>query len=226
MGDDALKLKWFNYSMNRNLARAEQPKTFTDRVRAIAAPLIDPIVTVLAAWKWSPNALTIAGMVGHFFTCWFIIQGQMVAAAVSLMVIAPLDALDGALARKRQLTQGGFGAFLDSTLDRLAEIILFGGFIYYFSQLGETWLVVIAYLAITGSLMVSYSRGRAEGLGFDGKIGFLGRLERYLILVAFLLINQPVLCLIILALFTYFTVAQRMAHVWRQARQRASSEDS
>lgn len=212
--------------MNRNIARAEQPKTFTDRARLLAAPMIDPIVTVLAAWKWSPNALTIAGMIGHFLTSWFIIQGQMVAAAFSLMLIAPLDALDGALARKRQLTQGGFGAFLDSTLDRLAEIILFGGFIYYFSQLQQTWLVILAYLAITGSLMVSYSRGRAEGLGFDGKIGLLGRLERYLILVAFLIINQPVICLILLAIFTYFTVAQRMIHVWRQAQQRAQQEES
>lgn len=212
--------------MNRNFVRAERPKTFTDRVRIICAPLIDPIVTLLAAWKWSPNALTIAGMVGHFVTAWFVIQGQMIAAGVSLMIVAPLDALDGALARKRQLTQGGYGAFLDSTLDRLAEIILFGGFIYYFSGQENTALVVAAYLAITGSLMVSYSRGRAEGLGFDGKIGLLGRLERYLLLIAFLLLNQPEICVIVLSVFTYFTVGQRMLHVWRQARERDHSENS
>lgn len=212
--------------MNRNLVRAERPKTFTDRVRVICAPLIDPIVTVLAAWKWSPNALTIAGMIGHFVTAWFIIQGQMIAAGISLMIVAPLDALDGALARKRQLTQGGYGAFLDSTLDRLAEIILFGGFIYYFSEQNNTLMVFFSYLAVTGSLMVSYSRGRAEGLGFDGKIGLLGRLERYLLLIAFLLLNQPEICLVVLTIFTYFTVGQRMRHVWLQARDRDHSESS
>ncbi|MDJ0757493.1 MAG: CDP-alcohol phosphatidyltransferase family protein [Ardenticatenaceae bacterium] len=211
--------------MTRDLARAKQPKTFTDRVRAFFAPIIDPIVTVLAAWKWSPNALTITGMIGHFLTSWFVSQGQMIYAGLSLMLIGPLDALDGALARKRKLTQGGFGAFLDSTLDRLAEIILFGGFIYYFHVQQNQWMVMVAYLALTGSLMVSYSRGRAEGLGFDGKKGLLGRLERYLVLILLLLINQPIVCLIVLALFTYFTVAQRMVYVYQQARDRRKAED-
>ena len=206
--------------MDTDLAKSKQPKTFTDWMRARFAPIIDPIVTVLADWKWSPNTLTILGMVGHLLTAWFVAQGQMVSAAVSLMFIAPLDARDGALARKRRITQGGFGAFLDSTLDRLAEIVLFGGFIYYYHIQNNLLMVMLAYVAISGSLMVSYTRGRAEGLGFSAKIGLLGRLERYLILGGFLILNLPQICLIILAVFTYVTVAQRMFHVWKQARAR------
>ncbi len=210
--------------MDTNFAKQKKTKTFTDWMRARFAPVIDPIVTLLAAWKWSPNTLTILGMAGHFLTGWFISQGQMISAAVSLMFIAPLDALDGALARKRKITQGGFGAFLDSTLDRLAEIVLFGGFIYYFFSQNNVIMLMFAYLAITGSLMVSYARGRAEALGFSAKNGLLGRLERYLILGGFLILNLPEICLIVLAIFTYVTVAQRMLFVWRQARSRTEGE--
>jgi CDP-diacylglycerol--glycerol-3-phosphate 3-phosphatidyltransferase len=115
--------------------------------------------------------------------------------------------------------QGGFGAFLDSTFDRLAEIILFGGFIWYYFSQGELLYLSLAYVAITGSVMVSYARARAEGLGYDCKVGIASRVERYGVLVLFLLLNLPHVALIILALATYFTVGQRMFYVWRQANQ-------
>jgi CDP-diacylglycerol--glycerol-3-phosphate 3-phosphatidyltransferase len=136
---------------------------------------------------------------------------------VVILLIGPLDAFDGALARKLGRKQGGFGAFLDSTLDRLAEIILFGGFILYYVGQGELLYLSLSYVAITGSVMVSYARARAEGLGFDCKVGIASRVERYGVLVLFLLLDMPHVALIILAIATYITVAQRMYHVWRQS---------
>jgi CDP-diacylglycerol--glycerol-3-phosphate 3-phosphatidyltransferase len=196
-----------------------QPKpTLTDRLRLVAQPVIDPIVTVLARLGVSPDLLTVLGFLAHFLFAYLIAIGEMRWAAVAILVLAPLDALDGALSRKLNRQQGAFGAFFDSTLDRLAEIVLFGGFLFYFYQSGDQWMVALAYLAATGSLMVSYARARAESLGYEAKVGILSRVERYAVLIIFLFFNLPQVALGILALFTYVTFFQRMVSVWRQSR--------
>jgi CDP-diacylglycerol---glycerol-3-phosphate 3-phosphatidyltransferase len=190
--------------------------TFTDFLRARTKFIIDPIVTFMARYRLSPDLLTVLGVVAHIFFAWLLAIGQMQWAAVAMFFIAPLDALDGALARKLGRKQGGFGAFLDSTLDRVAEIILFSGFIFYYVWQDDAVMLGVAYLAITGSLMVSYTRARAETLGFSCKIGIMSRVERYAVMMFFLVLNLPQVALIILAIFTYFTMGQRMLHVWRQ----------
>lgn len=205
--------------MNTETTKAKNKLTFTDWARARSAFIIDPIVTFLARYRLSPDSLTVIGMLAHFGVAWLISIGSMTWAAVALAVFGSMDALDGALARKIGRKQGGFGAFLDSTLDRIAEIILFGGFMIYFVSQENFIMLAVTYIAITGSLMVSYSRGRAEGLGYDGKVGILGRLERYIVVGFFTLINMPQVALVTLAIFTYITVGQRMYHVWRQAQQ-------
>lgn len=199
---------------SRNATHTEK-RTLTDLLRVRAAFIINPIVSVLARYKISPNLFTVVGMLAHFLLAWLIIQGHMVAAGVAIFFIAPLDAVDGALARKLG-RKPGFGAFLDSTLDRLAEIILFGGFIFYFGRQDDMLMVATAYIALTGSLMVSYARSRAEALHVSCKIGLLTRVERYAVLTLFLLLNRPAIALIVIAIFTYITVAQRIFHVWQQ----------
>jgi CDP-diacylglycerol---glycerol-3-phosphate 3-phosphatidyltransferase len=195
-----------------------EEQTLTDFLRKRTFFLVDPIVTVMARWGISPNTLTVFGMLAHFFLAWLVAQGEMRWAGVAIMLIAPLDALDGALARKRGLSQGNFGAFLDSSLDRLAEIILFGGFIFYYVAQENAWMLATAYIAISGSLMVSYTRARAEALNYRARIGILSRVERYMVLTVALLLNLPAIALIAIAVFTYITVAQRVFHVWQQAR--------
>jgi CDP-diacylglycerol--glycerol-3-phosphate 3-phosphatidyltransferase len=202
---------------NSPKATAAVPMTLTDILRAKTHFIIDPIVTFLARSHLSPDILTVAGVFAHVFFAWLVASGQMQWAAVAIFFIAPLDAFDGALARKLGRKQQGFGAFLDSTLDRLAEIILFGGFIMYYVGEGDTMMLGVAYLAITGSIMVSYARARAEALGFSCKVGVLSRVERYAVMTFFLVLNLPNIALIILAIFTYITLAQRMYHVWQQA---------
>jgi CDP-diacylglycerol--glycerol-3-phosphate 3-phosphatidyltransferase len=191
--------------------------TFTDYLRVYTRPLIDPIVTFMARYRFSPDALTVIGTLSHILFAWLIATDQMRWAAVAMFFLAPLDALDGALARKLGRKQSGFGAFLDSSLDRIAEIILFGGFILHYMEQGDAALLAVAYLAITGSLMVSYARARAESLGYSSKVGILSRVERYAVMMFFLVLDLPHIALIILAVFTYITVAQRMYHVWKQA---------
>lgn len=196
---------------------ASNKETLTDLLRRRTLFIIDPIVTVLARWHISPNSLTVAGMLAHFLVAWLIALDEMRWAAVALCFIAPLDALDGALARKLNRAQGNFGAFLDSTLDRLAEIILFGGFIFYYAQ-ADSWMLAATYMAISGSLMVSYTRARAEALGYSAKVGILSRVERYVVLILALVFDVPAVAVVVIATFTYVTVAQRAFHVWQQAR--------
>lgn len=195
---------------------SSEKKTLTDILRLRFRFIIEPIVTHLARLPVSPNLLTILGTLGHLIVAWLISNGQMQGAGIAIMLIAPLDALDGALARKLGYKAEGFGAFLDSTLDRIAEIILFGGFLFYYGSVGDMLMMATTYIAITGSIMVSYARARAEALGLSCKIGVLSRVERYVILTLTLLVGYPQVGLVILALFSYITVAQRVFHVWQQ----------
>jgi CDP-diacylglycerol---glycerol-3-phosphate 3-phosphatidyltransferase len=208
--------------MNPLSSEKAQPKklTLTDHLRAHAAVLITPIIDFLARFRLSPDVLTVVGTASHFLFAWLIAVGHIRLAGMAVLILAPLDALDGALARKLGRKQGGFGAFLDSTLDRLAEIVLFAGYIFYYGRQGDELLVATAYIALTGSLMVSYARSRAETLGFSCKIGIMSRVERYIVIIVSLLLNLPAFGLIILAVFTWITVAQRMFFVWQQANQK------
>jgi CDP-diacylglycerol--glycerol-3-phosphate 3-phosphatidyltransferase len=202
----------------------ESKPTFTDQLRVWTKSILDPVVTMLARLHVSPDLLTILGMLLHILYAWLIASGYMTIAGIAILVFVPLDALDGSLARKIGRKPGGFGAFLDSTSDRLAEIILFAGYIYYYGTRDDLWITAAAYAALTGSLMVSYTRSRAEALGLSCKVGFLTRVERYVVIVVTLVISQPELGLVILAIGTYFTFGQRVYHVWRQSKELTASE--
>jgi CDP-diacylglycerol--glycerol-3-phosphate 3-phosphatidyltransferase len=113
-----------------------------------------------------------------------------------------------------------FGAFVDSVTDRYSELVIFGGLLYYYLQAGSWESAILAYAAAVGSVLVSYVRARAQSLGYDTKVGFLTRLERYLVLGPALLINQPLIGLWIIALFANLTAFQRIFDVRRQTRAR------
>jgi CDP-diacylglycerol--glycerol-3-phosphate 3-phosphatidyltransferase len=198
---------------------AKTKTTLTDQLRARTAGIIDPVVTLLAKLGVSPDLLTILGMLLHFLFAWLIATGDFLWAGIAVFVFVPLDALDGALARKIGRQQANFGAFLDSTSDRIAEIILYAGYISYFTQQEDFWMVAAAYAAATGSLMVSYTRSRAEALGLSCKVGLLTRVERYVIIVITLVLGFAEVGIVILAIGTYFTALQRAHHVWKQTRQ-------
>lgn len=201
--------------------KSERP-TFTDLMRARTHFIIDPIVTVLARLHVKPDLLSVVGSLAHILFAYLIATGQFMIAGIAVGTISPIDALDGALARKLGREQGGFGAFLDSTLDRIAELILFAGFLYYYHDQGNLVMMSVTYAAIGGSLLISYSRARAEALGLSCKVGILGRVERYILLATILFFSIPDIGLIILAVLAYITVFQRGYHVWKQTRSEAN----
>ncbi|MFO7683041.1 MAG: CDP-alcohol phosphatidyltransferase family protein [Chloroflexota bacterium] len=215
--------------MEPSETKSEKPtrkQTLTDMLRVRTVKIIDPIVTFLAKYHVSPDLLTVGGMLSHFLLAYLVAIGEMRWAGIAMAILAPLDALDGSLARKLGRKQGGFGAYLDSTLDRMAEIILFGGFIYYYMQLNDTAMLGLSYLAVSGSLMVSYSRAKAESLGMEAKVGIASRVERYVLMLVLLILDYPSVAIVLLAVTTYVTVGQRMYYVWYQYYYLANKEEA
>jgi CDP-diacylglycerol--glycerol-3-phosphate 3-phosphatidyltransferase len=133
-----------------------------------------------------------------------------------LLVLAPLDALDGALARLRAETSN-FGGFFDSVSDRYSEMLVFGGLLVYFQNRFDKGMVLLVYAAAAGSLLVSYTRARGEALGYVVRGGMLTRFERYLILIPSLILGLPKWGVGIVAVLANVTAVQRFLDVRKQA---------
>lgn len=187
-------------------------------VQRVARRILDPVAGLILRLGFGPDALTLTGLVLSLFAATSAAQGHMASAALLLFLGGLCDILDGSMARRsgRATLRG---AFLDSTLDRLAEIAVFVGLVAHYRA--HLSLQLITVLALTGSLMTSYARARAEGLGVDCKVGLLERPERLALLILGLLLS-PLrvggvgvleLVLTVLAVLTYLTTLQRILHV-------------
>jgi len=188
----------------------------TARAREVTRDMVTPVALALGRLGLSPDALTVVGTVLHVGVAWLLASGRPLWwGALALAAAASFDALDGALARASERTSP-FGAFLDSTLDRISEILLFLGLLMRALSTADSVLAVATLVALAGSLMVSYTRARSEGIGFDTRIGVFGRLERMMILVVGLAVAAPVLTVVVVAVGAWFTVAQRVVDVRRQ----------
>jgi CDP-diacylglycerol--glycerol-3-phosphate 3-phosphatidyltransferase len=194
-----------------------RPKPFTLLPHTVPRRLTDPIVGVLARLGLSPNHLTLLGFAGNVGAGALAARGEFIAAGVLSLVASGLDLLDGALARATGRASA-FGAVLDSTLDRLSEAALLGGLTFYFAQRGDREEVMLCFIAIVGSVMVSYVRARAENFGLDLREGLFTRPERVLVLSVGLIIDQTRIALWILAAVAGFTALQRLYVVWARFR--------
>lgn len=191
---------------------------FTQWARDVMDPVFDPLLRLFVWLGITPNMLTVAGTLGHFVAVWFLLQGRISAAGISLILLAPLDAMDGALARKLEQPHSQLGAFLDSTLDRVSEVILFFGILAHYFNTQNQIMLLVSFAGISGSLLISYIRAKAEALNLYGKAGFFGRLERYLVIVNLMILGQLDLAMFIVAPLAWLTVAQRFYSVTHQLR--------
>lgn len=201
------------------IKRTQQKKTLTDILRASTKGMVAPVVVVLAKLGITPNALTVFGLVMHLPVAWALVNGAWRWAAF-FGIFSVADVLDGSLARHlNKEATSKFGAFLDSTIDRIAEVLIFGGLVWWFSAETQPLFALLSLFALAGSLLVSYTRARAEALGFECKVGLFSRVERYLVLFVFGMLQRPDLCVIVLAVGTWITVVQRGWTVYQQATQ-------
>lgn len=196
------------------VADTEKQLTLTDQLRSRFQGILDPIAAFLLRLGLMPNTMTILGLGGNTLGAVLLAQGRMTAGGLLILLMGPVDALDGTMARMRGESTA-FGAFVDSVTDRYSELVIFGGLLFYYIK-EEAWLAaMLAYAAAAGSVLVSYVRARAQSLGYDTKIGLLTRLERYLVLAPALVINLPLLGLWIIAVFANITAFQRILDVRR-----------
>ncbi len=197
---------------------AGRPPGFQARARAAVLPLARGLVRLGV----TANSLTIAGAILNAGVAAAIAAGWFPASGLLLLAANSLDMLDGAVARTSGRASP-FGAFLDSTLDRYAEIVVFVGLVGWFASQGNWHGEVLTVLALAGSLMVSYTRARAEGLGLHGEVGLLPRPARLIALaIALMLAAVPPLgwtleaVVALLAVLTNLTAFQRGLHVYQQ----------
>ena len=222
---------------------------YKDRAKAFANAALDPVVAGMAAVGLRPNHLTVLGFVLSVGAGYAFALGRFRTGAIIAVFSGLFDILDGQLARRTN-TITRFGAFFDSTLDRLADAALLLGFAWFYLfnlvdmsinprrviatlERGlepHTWAVIalLAMLAVVGSFMVSYTRARAEGLGLECKVGWFERPERIvlIILMGFAGIGPVIPAgLLILVGLSFATAFQRMAHVWKLTREAGSESD-
>ncbi|MFF3063791.1 phosphatidylinositol phosphate synthase [Oerskovia sp. NPDC057915] len=194
------------------------------RLRAVVTRLFTPIAAFLLRVGVSPDAVTIVGTLGVVGSAlWLFPTGHLFAGTMAIMVFAFSDALDGVMARLSGRS-GPWGAFLDSTLDRLADAAIFTGLIVWFVRTDNTWGISVGLASLVLGSVVPYARARAEGLGMTAAVGIAERADRLVVtLVAAGLVGLglPVTVLVVvlglLAAASAVTVVQRMATVRRQA---------
>ena len=202
--------------MEKTASDKTSKKTFSDYLRLWFKWVIDPIAGFLNSLGLTPNMMTILGLIGNTVGAFYLARGEMLTGAIFVLIMTPIDALDGTMARLRG-EAGDFGAFVDSVSDRYSELIIYGGLLYHFLTLGEPLGGLLVFGAAAGSVMVSYVKARAEGLGYEARVGLLTRAERYIVLAPALVFNQLYIGLTIIAVFANITALQRIWHVRNHA---------
>ena len=199
-----------------------KPASFSESLRPKAAKILQPIGRTLIRLHITANLLTFFGFMLAAVSGLLAATGNLVWSGLVLLLAAPMDAFDGTVARLSGSAKSKFGAFWDSTLDRYSESLVLLGVLIYGLSKNNNWIVVLACVTVFGSLLVSYTRSRAETLGVDCKVGIMTRLERVVMTILMLVLNPlypdvPVLIgLGLMAIFTNVTVIMRIVHVRRE----------
>jgi CDP-diacylglycerol--glycerol-3-phosphate 3-phosphatidyltransferase len=195
--------------------------------RSAPAWITDPVIRPLARMGVTPNMLTVLGLAGNLVAAALAADGRFAAAGVVVIAASALDMFDGALARATgQATP--FGSVFDATLDRISEAaVLFGVLIYFSGEPGRTE-ELLAFVAVVGSILVSYVRARAELIGVALREGAFTRLERVAVtgggLIAAGLIDTEIVTYLlwVLAILACFTALQRLVIVWVKSREQSN----
>ena len=194
--------------------------------KAVSSYLETPAVRLLRGLGLSPNAVTLLGLLTAGASAFLLSTGYLLAGGVALLVAGVFDLFDGALARATGRVSM-YGALLDSIADRVSEAAVLLGLLVFYVGRSETLGAVLVFVAFAGSVMVSYVRARAEGLGIECEVGIMTRPERVVVLGAGLIIAHwwtaaVVVALAAVAALSFVTSGQRIAHVLGQMRRSAA----
>ena len=182
----------------------------------------DPVARVLLRARVRPNHLTVVGLGVSIVAACAMAQGRLRLAAVLLAVAGLCDFFDGALARLAN-SVSAFGAFLDSVVDRYSDLTVLLGVVLYYERSGDTSGVCLTLVTLVGTIMVSYTKARAQSIGVSCEIGLMERPERLIVLIAGAVFNLLTPAMIVLAILTNLTALQRILYTRRAV---ASREDA
>src|SRR5262249_30418922 len=191
--------------------------TFTKAIGDVCGKIIDLIVRALALSRIHPNVLTFFGLLINIEAAFLLAAGRFQAAALVVIGAGLFDMVDGRVAREtNRVTK--FGGFFDSVLDRYSDLALLMGLLVYYASINRFGYIVLTAVVMTGSVMVSYTRARAENTIPKCKVGFLERPERIVLIILGALFDRmaPVLCVI--AVLSNITVIARMIYTWQETK--------
>ncbi len=185
--------------------------------------VMDPVGRTIAKTGLTPNMISAIGYLGNLSAAAFIARGELAIGGIVMLVFSAVDLLDGAVARAtNRVTR--FGAVLDAVLDRLSEATVLLGLVVFYEDKGNSETeVILCYVALVGSVMVSYVRARAESFGIELREGLFTRPERVVLLGAALLFDFVLVGLWVMALLTNLTALQRL---WAVRQKAAADDDS
>lgn len=190
--------------------------TFTKTVGSACNKVILLIVRALALSKIHPNVLTFIGLLINVVAAVFLAQGQFFKAGLVILGAGIFDMVDGRVAREtNQVTR--FGGFFDSVLDRYSDLGLLMGLLYYYASIDRFFYVILTAVVMTGSVMVSYARSRAENCIPQCKVGFAERPERVVLMIIGALFDRMAPVLWVLAIMSNLTVIHRMIFTYQEA---------
>ena len=191
------------------------------KVRRLWDQAMSPVGRTVAASRVDPNWVTVLGVLFQAFASFEILEGHLMIASLATLLAGTADVLDGAVAKARGLTSR-FGAFLDSTTDRLSDALFFVPIAWLYAVTPDKpsreqhWVAALALTALVAAFLVSYIKARAEALGYDCNVGLAERAERWILMVLGLFFDVLPLAIAILAAVSIITVIQRFVHVYKQ----------
>jgi CDP-diacylglycerol--glycerol-3-phosphate 3-phosphatidyltransferase len=195
-----------------------EPFSLKEASKEAFRQLLHPLVRLLSALRVRPDTLTILGWALSLGSAVLFALGRAQFAGVVMLLGGLFDSLDGAVARESN-RMSAFGAFLDSTLDRLSESVIFVGIVFFYAASARPYEALLAGVAMTFSLLTSYARARAEGLRIECRVGLLERAGRVVILSVFSIVGLLTVGLFLVGAGALITTAQRLLHVRRAIRE-------
>jgi CDP-diacylglycerol--glycerol-3-phosphate 3-phosphatidyltransferase len=190
--------------------------TYTRAIGLVFGTAINRIVRWLALSKIHPNVLTFLGLVINIWAAWLFARGSFTWAGVVVIGAGLFDMVDGRVARVTdQVTR--FGGFFDSVLDRYSDLALYMGLLVFYASINRFFYIVLTAIVMTGSVMVSYTRARAENAIPKCKVGFLERPERVVLIIIGALFDRMAPVLWVIAVLSNWTVIHRMIYTFHEA---------
>jgi CDP-diacylglycerol--glycerol-3-phosphate 3-phosphatidyltransferase len=191
--------------------------TFTRGIGFVCGKIIDRIVGALALSRIHPNVLTFLGLLINTWAAFLFAAGNFRWAGVVVILAGLFDMVDGRVAREtNRVTR--FGGFFDSVVDRYSDLALFMGLLVYYASINRFFYIVLTAIVMTGSVMVSYTRARAECTIPKCKVGFLERPERVVLIIIGALFDRMAPVLWVIAVLSNLTVVHRMTYTWQEAK--------